>query len=187
MYYKTLSKTVFLTFVLPLFLLVFSASSCVTTGADSYSTNGDVVTGSPTISSQFIENILTTNGSPAKGTGYALYSYGVQYGIDPAFALAFFLHESSYGKYGVASSSLSLGNLRCISNARCVNSFAYFDSWQAGYAAWYQLISGPYYVGSGLTTVGQITQKYAPSADGNNPYSYAQAVESTVQSWRAVH
>jgi len=173
-------------------LIALALSACeVTTGADSNSLsgsnssgNGDSVVGSPSISSQYIENVLSSNGSPATGTGYALYSYGIQYNIDPAFALAFFLKESSYGKYGVARDSLSLGNLRCIPSARCIGGFAYFDTWQAGYLAWYQLIAGPYYVGSGLTTVGQITQKYAPSGDGNDPYSYAQTVEATVQAYR---
>ena len=169
-------------------LLVFSACE-VTTGADSYTSgksnsSGDSVVGSPTISSQYIENVLSSNGSPATGTGYTLYSYGIQYNIDPAFALAFFLKESSYGKYGVAKDSLSLGNLRCIASARCIGGFAYFDTWQSGYLAWYQLISGPMYVGSGLTTVRQITQKYAPSGDGNDPYSYASTVEATVQVYR---
>src|SRR5205809_6309779 len=97
-------------FLFAICCLLFLSSCEVTTGADSYTngstSGGDSVVGSSSVSSQYIENVLTTNGSPAAGTGYALYSYGVQYNIDPAFALAFFLHESSYGKHGVACSSL---------------------------------------------------------------------------------
>src|SRR5215471_5678988 len=37
------------------------------------------VTGSPSISTDFIDRVLTTYGSPAVGTGQALYDLGVQY------------------------------------------------------------------------------------------------------------
>src|SRR5581483_1686355 len=50
------------------------------------------VTGQPTITVDKINSILATYKSPAAGTGQELYSLGVQYGIDPVFALAFFHH-----------------------------------------------------------------------------------------------
>lgn len=51
------------------------------------------VVGPPTVTAAFIDRVLIAYGSPAAGTGQALYDEGVATGIDPVFALAFFLHE----------------------------------------------------------------------------------------------
>jgi len=104
--------------------------------------------------------------------------------IDPAFALAIFWNESNFGRAGTASSTRSLGNLRCIPDAACWNGYAAFSSWQDGYTAFYKLISGPLYAGSGLTTPEAIIPKYAPSGDGNSPSHYISVVESAVSLWR---
>src|SRR5262249_22791959 len=79
------------------------------TGQGTYSPTTSI-TGSPSISADKINTILCAAKSPACGTGYALYSYGIQYDVDPAFALAVFKHESSLGTKGVATQTLSLGN-----------------------------------------------------------------------------
>jgi hypothetical protein len=147
--------------------------------------SGTSVVGGPSLSAAKIDQILTNAGSPAAGSGQDLYNLGVQYNIDPAFALAVFHHESNYGKYGEAANSLSLGNLRCISGAACVNGYAWFNSWQDGYSAFYKLIAGPMYVGSGLTTPAAIIPKYAPSGDNNDPSGYIAAVQADVQIWRS--
>jgi hypothetical protein len=143
------------------------------------------VTGAPSISANFINQVLCKFSSPACGKGQALYSYGVKYHIDPVYALAFFLHESSFGRAGVARFSKSLGNLRCIPGAACIGGYAYFSSWEQGFAAWYALISGPLYVGSGLVTVEQIIPRYAPAEDNNVPAQYIATVKAVVASWRA--
>ncbi len=70
------------------------------------------VLGQPSLSADFINQVLDHYQSPAAGKGKALYDYGVKYGIDPAYALAFFMHESSFGKTGVAKVTRSLGNIR---------------------------------------------------------------------------
>ena len=41
------------------------------------------------------------------------YDLGVHYGIDPAYALGFFVVESACGTRGVARTTHSLGNIRC--------------------------------------------------------------------------
>ena len=123
------------------------------------------VLGKPSLSVKFINKVLAAYNSPASGKGPALYALGVKYGIDPAFALAFFFHESTFGRNGEASSTLSLGNLRCIPDAACVNTsgqpcqanqscYAAFPTWEAGFEAWYKLIHdlyihdlGPHYCG----------------------------------------
>ncbi|HLI07062.1 MAG TPA: hypothetical protein VKV40_10895 [Ktedonobacteraceae bacterium] len=141
-----------------------------------------VVTGQPSISADFIDQVLAVYHSPAAGTGQAMYDLGVQYGIDPVFALAFFWHESTFGKYGMAAVTRSLGNLRCVAGYACYQGFAAFASWQTGYEAWYQLIRS--YVAHGLKTVAQIVPTYAPSSDGNTPVSYIAAIEQAVNTWR---
>jgi hypothetical protein len=146
---------------------------------------GYSVTGSPSISAAFIDQILCKYSSPACGTGTDLYNIGVQYNIDPAFALAVFWNESNFGTSGMAKTTLSLGNLRCIQSAACVSGYASFSSWADGYRAFYSLASGPIYVGSGLTTAEQIIPKYAPAGDGNNTSAYISVVESCMNLWRS--
>src|SRR5712672_3748284 len=103
---------------------------------------GSSIVGGPSLSAQKIDSILSSAGSPAAGTGNAFVLDSAEYNIDDAFALAIFKHESSYGTAGVAKQNLSLGNLRCIEGAACAGGYAAFPTWQAGYSAFYKLISG---------------------------------------------
>ncbi len=143
------------------------------------------VLGKPTITVDMINQVLAAYHSPAAGKGQALYDLGVQYGIDPIFALAFFMHESSFGTKGEAAQSLSLGNLRCIPDHKCQDNFAFFDTWEDGFKAWYELIRNLYVAQWGRVTVDQIIPKYAPSADNNNEQGYINAVDHTVDTWRS--
>src|SRR5260370_4561867 len=102
------------------------------------------VLGRPSISVDFINQVLAAYHSPAAGKGQALYDLGVKYGIDPAFALAFFMHESSFGTSGEAAKSQSLGNLRCVPNFRCKDNFACLHSFEDGFKAWYEFIRNLY-------------------------------------------
>ncbi|MBV9020377.1 MAG: glucosaminidase domain-containing protein [Ktedonobacteraceae bacterium] len=143
------------------------------------------VLGKPTITADFINSVLDSYHSPAAGKGQALYDLGVKYGVDPAFALAFFQHESTFGNYGEARSSLSLGNLRCIPNAMCRNNYAWFNTWEDGFEAWYKLIRNLYVAIWGLTTVDAIIPRYAPTSDNNNEAAYIAAVKHSIDNWRA--
>jgi hypothetical protein len=142
-----------------------------------------VVLGKPSLTVNFINEVLSSYHSPAAGKGQALYDLGVQYGIDPAFALAFFMHESSFGTEGEATKSLSLGNLRCIPNFRCEDNFAQFDTWEDGFKAWYELIRNWYVAVRGLTTVDQIIPVYAPPADNNNDDAYIGSLKHELDTW----
>ncbi len=144
-----------------------------------------VLTVQPTITAQYIDSQLCSHQSPACGTGQSLYDLGKQYGIDPAFALAFFWHESNYGVNGVARVNHSLSNMRCVPAYACNGGYAYFPSWQAGYKAWYALIRSKVYVGGGRVTVAQIIPTYAPASDHNDPTSYINAVQSSVNQYRS--
>ncbi len=154
------------------------------------------VIGGPSLTADFINQVLNRYGSPAAGKGQTLYDLGVKYGVDPAFALAFFMHESSFGKAGMATVTLGLGNERCIEDRPCINSqggpceseqscYAQFSSWEDGFEHWYMLITGPVYKGSGLTTIAQIIPRYAPNADHNNEAGYIASVENAVATWRS--
>ena len=152
------------------------------------------VVGPPTITADQINTILANAHSPAAGTGQSMYDLGVQSGIDPVFALAFFQHESSFGTTGEARFTKSLGNERCIPDRPCIDEakpgdpstgFAQMNDWKDGYQHWYDLIAGPVYKGAGLTTVDQIIPKYAPSSDGNNEAAYIQAIDQAVDQWRS--
>ncbi|GAC1361837.1 MAG: glucosaminidase domain-containing protein [Ktedonobacteraceae bacterium] len=143
------------------------------------------VLGKPTITPDFINQVLSRYNSPAAGKGQALYDLGVKYGIDPAFALAFFMHESTFGTRGEASASLSLGNIRCIPNFRCRDNFAWFDTWEDGFQEWYKLIRNLYVAQWGLTTVDQIIPTYAPAADHNNETAYINSLKHALDTWHA--
>jgi hypothetical protein len=150
------------------------------------------VTGTPTISAAFMNRVLAAYGSPAAGTGQALYDLGVASGIDPVYALAFFLHEDSFGKTGIGAANHSLGNIRCSAGYPCQDGFRSYASWADGYRDWYALILDGYVrgqvtgsiVGHDCTTIGQIVPVYAPSRDRNNVVVYIAAVERAVDTWR---
>ena len=143
------------------------------------------VLSAPTLSVDTINKILAAYNSPAAGKGQALYDLGKQYGIDPAFALAFFMHESTFGTRGEATSSLSLGNLRCIPNTQCTDGYAWFPSWEAGFKAWYELIRNLYVAYWGRTTIETIIPKYAPTADNNDEAAYIASLKHELDTWHA--
>ena len=151
------------------------------------------VIGPPTITAAFIDRVLWAYGSPAAGTGHMLYDDGVASGIDPVYALAFFLHEDSFGKTGIGAATHSLGNIRCSLGYACQYGFRSYATWEVAYQDWYKLILYGYVkgqvtnaiVGHPCTTVAQIVPVYAPSSDGNTPDSYIAAVLHAVAAWRA--
>jgi hypothetical protein len=129
--------------------------------------------------------VLFTYHSPAAGQGHALYVDGVRYGIDPVFALAFFMHESSFGTAGVARVTHSLGNIRCTPGyPSCYEGYRAYATWQEGFLDWYQLIRNVYVNRWGLTTVDQIIPVYAPASE-NDVAAYIAAVKQAVDTWRA--
>jgi hypothetical protein len=143
------------------------------------------VLGKPTVSAAFINRVLVTYHSPAAGKGQALYEDGVTYGIDPVFALAFFLHESTFGTAGVAQQTRSLGNIRCTAGyPTCYAGYRAYPSWEEGFLDWYKLIRTVYVTQWRLTTVEQILPVYAPASE-NNVGAYIAAVNQAVAIWRA--
>ncbi len=142
------------------------------------------IEGKPSLSAVFVDKVLLGAHSKATGTGQALYDLSVKYGIDDAYALAFFQHESTFGTGGVARATLSLGNIRCSDGYTCIEGYRAYGSWIAGYEDWYRLIRDLYISQWGLRTVEQIVPKYAPSSE-NDVAGYIAAVLKDVSTWRA--
>jgi hypothetical protein len=143
------------------------------------------VLGSPSISAAFIERVFEAYQSPAAGSGQVLYDLGVQYGIDPVYALAFFWHESTLGRAGWGAVNHSLGNIRCSSGYACQGGFRSYATWAEGFLDWYRLIRLTYVNQWGLRTVEQIVPVYAPSGDHNDVEGYIAAIEEAVRVWRS--
>ncbi len=163
--------------------IVWSPASPSSQHEQSYS-----VLGPPTVSTAFINRVLAVYHSPAAGLGQALYDDGLRTGIDPVYALAFFMHESSFGTTGEARKTLALGNERCIPDRPCVDldrgGYAQMESWEDGFAHWFSLILTLYIKQWHRVTVEEIIPKYAPSSDGNDEEAYITAIEHTVDIWR---
>ena len=142
------------------------------------------VIGGPSLSAAFVDRVLATYGSPAVGLGRALVSDSQRFHIDDVYALAFFLHESSFGTAGVARVTRSLGNIICSGYPTCFQRFRSYASWQVGAWDWFRLLASEY-LPRGLYTVQSIVPVYAPASDGNIPNSYIAAVLHAVSTWRA--
>jgi hypothetical protein len=149
------------------------------------------VLGEPTITAAAIDAILAEYSSPAAGTGQAWLAMGRRYGIDPAYALAFFIHESSAGTNpgwagfkANGDSTHNIGNIICAGYSTCYGRFRDYASWEEGINDWYKLIRDEYINGRGTHTVEEIIPIYAPASDNNDVPGYIRAVLSMVDNWR---
>ena len=142
------------------------------------------VVGHPSLSASFINRVLAVYHSPAVGLGQAMVGDSLDFHIDDVYALAFFWHESQFGRLGVATVTRSLGNIICTPDyPSCIGRFRSYASWQAGCLDWFRLIASVY-VPRGLTTVEQIVPVYAPASE-NNVSAYITAVLAAVKTWRS--
>lgn len=149
------------------------------------------VVGTPTMSAQQIDGVLAQWQSPATGTGAAWVSLGQRYGIDPAYALAFFIHESGAGTApgwagfkAEGGTTHNVGNIICAGYPTCYGRFRDYGSWEEGIEDWYRLIAVEYINGRGVHTVEEIIPIYAPSFENNVP-NYINTVNRLVAEWRA--
>jgi len=149
------------------------------------------VLGPPTMSAQQIDRVLAQWGSPATGTGASWVALGARYGIDPVYALAFFVHESGAGTApgwaGLKSgggTTHNVGNIICAGYPTCYGRFRDYGSWEEGIEDWYRLIAVEYVGGRGVHTVEEIIPIYAPSVENNVP-AYVETVNRLVAEWRA--
>jgi hypothetical protein len=146
--------------------------------------------GAPSLNAAQVDEILASYGSPAHGTGRAWVELGRQYDIDPAFALAFFIHESTAGTHpnwaGLKSdgtTTYNVGNIICAGYPTCYGRFRSYNSWEEGIEDWYRLIDVEYIEGRGTHTVAEIIPVYAPAVE-NDVGGYVRVVEQMVDGWR---
>lgn len=148
------------------------------------------VLGASSIDAATIDRVLAEYGSPAEGTGQLWIEIGKRYGIDPAYALAFFIHESSAGTNpnwaGIkpdGTTTHNIGNIICAGYDSCFGRFRDYPNWQTGIEDWYALIKVEYVEGRGVHTVEQIIPIYAPASE-NNVALYIKVINRLVDSWR---
>ena len=148
--------------------------------------------GPPTISVQLIDAVLEKAGSPAAGTGKYFVQYGLEYGIDPAFALAFFRRESTYGKYGVAGKCKGIGNIVYTSTAlpdfKCVSSndreWSGYYNYENSIKGWYHyMVNSQHYFKAGKYTLEEIIPIYAPETE-NDVQAYISSVKAHLKEYR---
>lgn len=138
----------------------------------------------PSVDVATIRKVLQSYNSPAVDAAEAMFKLGQEYGIDPAFCLAFFIHESSAGTKGVARVTKSVGNIRTTPGYQDYQGFRKYATWEEGIEDWYRLIRDLYMGEWNLMTVDQIIPVYAPASDGNNVDGYIATVKRLVASWR---
>ena len=152
---------------------------------------GTSVVGPPSVSPALIDAVLAEYNSPAAGKGNVIHNLGVQYGIDPAFLLAFFIHESSAGTHprwaghkADGTTTHNIGNIVCTTGWRCYGRFRDYATWDEGIEDWYKLIHDLYVGEWNRTTLEEIIPKYAPASDNNNEARYIAQVRTLVEGWR---
>jgi nucleoid-associated protein YgaU len=137
----------------------------------------------PRISFSVFSRVLHSASSPAAGEAQACWNAIVKHGIDPAVALAQFDKESTYGKFGIARTHKSWGNLR----GAGPSGFKSYRTWALGADDYARLLSGSLYAGSShYNTVRTMPYRYAPSADHNNPAAYGQFMVNMIQHYRGL-
>jgi murein DD-endopeptidase MepM/ murein hydrolase activator NlpD len=137
----------------------------------------------PSITVEGIEIILARYHSPAQGLGPVFYQLGVQYGIDPVYALAFFAHESHAGTRGLAPTLHSIGMLRAAPGAPQPQGYRAYETWEAGIQDWYQTMRTEYVGDQGLTQAAAIASRYGGPDDPQDLASFAGNIQRLVDSW----
>jgi hypothetical protein len=161
-----------------------SSSSSLVHGAAA--TTGTSILGRSSLSASFINTLFTLAHSPAAGTGQTFYTQSQQTGIDDAYPLAIFWHESNFGRAGVAVATRNPGNVTCPgSSFPCLGNFRLYPTWAVGVQDLYTLLAKVYVSSRHLSTVETIFPVYAPLSDGNSPAAYIASVKSSVALWRS--
>jgi len=141
----------------------------------------------PRISLRTFAGVLVRAGSPAAGAAEGAYEAAKRYGVDPAVLLAVFQHESNYGRAGVARSSRSWGNLRRSPDYPTRDGFARYPDWVTGAADTARLLrvygKNQIRPGKDTSTVERFPYVWAPTADGNAPDSYGDALVRVIRGY----
>lgn len=144
----------------------------------------DDIARSPTITIAEIDRVLESVNSPMIPYSANIYVSGEQYGIDPVFALAFWMKESREASDGsVAAPDHNPGYTEGLGNDPRCGRWACWPTWPDGIAGWFHYMR-VFFVDRGITTVEDILPIYAPSTE-NNTSGYILFVIQHVATWRA--
>jgi hypothetical protein len=139
---------------------------------------------SPTVSVSEIGRVLASVNSPILPYSGDVYAYGVKYGIDPVFALAFWMKESREASDGsVAAVDHNPGYTEGLAGDPRCGRWACWPTWPEGIAGWFHYMR-VFFVDRGIVTVESILPIYAPSSE-NNTSGYIAFVNHWVAVWRA--
>ncbi len=137
---------------------------------------GHDLRGEPTLTGSKVDAILAHFGSPAMGTGPIWEKLSRQYGIDNAYALAFFIVESSAatdpawtGRKPDGTTTHNVGNIVCSGYPRCYGRWRDYATWEEGIADWYRLIAEEYINARNVATIEDIVPIYAPAFENDVP------------------
>ncbi len=104
---------------------------------------------------------------PGKTIGQTYLEMGWKYGVNPAFALAFFTKESSCGTAGDNLSAHNFGNIRwSYGYATLDQVWRAYPTWTAGMEAWFKLIRDNYY-NQGARSLADVLPIYAPETEND--------------------
>lgn len=161
------------------------------------------VFGPATISRASFAAVLKAANSPVLTERPAdeYYSAIVGYGLDPAFMLAVFCHESNYatasGSVVLSYGTRNWGNTRSLSLTNIApippfvdvpgkGKYVKFPNWLTGlWDACNRLVSPAYpYAKAGASTVETIIPIWAPKTDNNDPARYIAAVTALMAGWK---
>lgn len=138
----------------------------------------------PTISMSTFVRILHENNSPAAADAEKAWKNIVAYGVDPAFELAMFRHESSYGRKGAAVSRCNWGNLRRSPYFKSHKGFAKYPTWAQGAGDTARLLSiygrNLIRLHKNTSTARTLPFVWAPAKDHNKPAAYGQALVDAI-------
>jgi hypothetical protein len=135
--------------------------------------NWDITRGEPTAAA--IDRWLAKYNSPhlkealpGETIGQTYLRMGRQYGINPAYALAFFTKESSCGTNGSNLGAHNFGNLRWREGFPSLDKvWRAYPDWTTGMEAWFYLLKEYYINDLGKLTVDEILPVYAPSSEND--------------------
>lgn len=156
-----------------------------------------------TLSADEVEAVLTQYNSPAVGTGLGQYSVQEceRTGIDNAYWMAMFIHESGAGSAGAWAGNKgggnytgNTGNIVCAGYGSCYGRFRdYNNDWKLGTTQHFQLLAcyrdgggegcDGLWNGKSHATIEDAVNTWAPPIE-NDTQTYAQFVVSMTQEWR---
>lgn len=145
-----------------------------------------------TIAEDIFALVLTNWSSPAAPDAKEIFAAIARRGVDPAFLLAIFWHESSGGTVGLAVGNKNPGNQRTSRTGagRPVETekgqFIRFNTWLDGFDDLaFRLVDLSYvYIKENRRTIADIIYGFAPPADSNDTEAYIESVVKNMTTWQ---